>query len=98
MKMLTLFIIVSLNHNPAKEPHIVTQHAEKNGSMTLYVHNPLNKAIWTWYECENVISVHPVGVPARSYSEIHLKSNDPDVPVEDNACYISKWQVQKNGN
>lgn len=93
-----LFLTLSVSSNdPSRGPHIVTQHAEKDGSRTLYVHNPLDRAVWTWYECSNVISVEPIGLPGRQFSEIHLKSNDTDVAVDDNTCYILKWKVQGKG-
>lgn len=81
----------------SKEPHITSQKSTKDGGREIWVHNPLNQAVWLYFECENIISLEPVGVPARLISEIHLKSNESDTVVKDNTCYISKWQIQEKG-
>lgn len=98
MHIWALFFLISLSYNPGTEPHIVTQHAERDGSKSLNIHNPLDQAVWIYIECSNVISVHPIGVPPRHWSDVNLKSNDPNVPVDDNTCYINHWQIAKNGN
>jgi hypothetical protein len=90
--------VLSKETDRSKRPHITSQHKGEMGYRILYIHNPLDKAVWVWVECQNVMSTQPIGLPARRFSEVNLKSNDPDVAVDDNTCYINHWQVQKNGN
>jgi hypothetical protein len=82
----------------SKAPHITSQHATADGGRDIYVHNPLNKAVWLFFECKNVISVHPIGVPATTTSEIHLNANEDDTHIDDEPCYINHWTFQGRGD
>ncbi len=87
--------VVMLNTRPARAadgiPHIVSQHTTKTGARELVIVNPLRKPLWLYIECENVLTIHPIGVPG--YRRIAVQMKDPEQPIVTD-CFLHSWIVQ----
>lgn len=98
--VLGLTAVAGVNARAAKAPTIVSQRTDfvydDLGQLIderyIDIHNPLDKAVWVYIECEGHLTVNPVGVAGRHTSEITLDG----IPKAEQ-CMLNHWYVQVPG-
>lgn len=76
-------------------PHIESQRSTPAGTRMLTISNPVRKPLWLYIECENVLTIHPIGVDGRRVVKVEMK--DPSGPITTD-CYLHAWLVQGGGS
>lgn len=105
MKLLLAFLLIAgvtagVHRKAAPEPTIVSQRTDvvydDQGQLIderyIDIHNPLDRAVWVYIECEGHLTVNPVGVAGRHTSEITL-----DNVAQKELCLLNHWYKQIPG-
>lgn len=71
---------------------VTHQYESPTWERHILMRNPLPRAVWVYVECEQHLTVNPVGVAGRHTSEIVL----PGIG-EDEHCLLNHWNYQVNG-
>lgn len=78
-------------HTPSPAPHVISQRQDGNVRV-FYVHNPLPKAIWLYFECEGVLTQTPIGMGREHTAEIKVAGID-----EVEQCSLNHYRIQVKG-
>lgn len=74
-----------------QQPHVVNQE-QRDGFRYIYIHNTLARPIWAYIECEQHLTVTPIGIPGNRVGEVVLPDIEPD-----EKCLLNHYRVQVEG-
>ena len=83
-----------MSRKTGKLPHIIRQFTTEDGVRVILINNP-EKAGWVFFECQNVVSIHPTKIE-HGVQTVTLTTNEPYTIVSPPPCVIHEFIVGEN--